>query len=76
MTKVNVKQWYSLYPVDDPKYMLDLAKELIAEEDGAELQVRRHTFLYTNISWDTLREEFEDVAIVGVDHTKGGTEEI
>ena len=75
--KDSVKQWYHLHPVDDKQAVVDLAKELIEHEDGAEVkQTHRHMFLYTAIGWDELIDEFDEVAHVGVDHTEGGSKQI
>lgn len=72
--KNSVKQWYSLYPRDDKQSIIDLAQELIEHEDGAKFQqTQRHMFLYTELDWDELREEFDDMAIIGIDHTEGGS---
>ena len=68
----DTQKWYCLHPTDSRDGAADLAKELIEHEDGAIFRdTGKHMFLYTKTSWDELSEEFDEVAMVGLDYTEG-----
>lgn len=69
-----MKQWYSLHASENRVEALELANDLLANEDGAVVKTDgRSIYLYTKLTWDALRDDFAGIAIVGQSLNQGGT---